>query len=101
MERRLELHKKLCEILGSEHVYFMPPSNLKMQYPCIVYNRIGSNVLHADNTPYSIKKQYTITVMTYDPDNDIGDKLQNLLYCGYDRSYTVDNLHHDVYKIYY
>ena len=101
MDRRLELHERLCKILGSRNVYFQPPTGFMMEYPCIVYKRSGSNTLHADNTPYFVKKQYTVTVISRDPDNDIGDKVMKMLHCGYDTSFPKDNLHHDVYKLYY
>ena len=37
MERRLELHEALCEVLGSRNVYFQPPDNVTMRYPCFVF----------------------------------------------------------------
>jgi hypothetical protein len=37
MAPRLQL-QTLLETL-TEHVYFQPPENLKVQYPCIVYQR--------------------------------------------------------------
>ena len=37
MSKRVDLGNKLKEILGSNNVYFQPPDNLKMVYPCIRY----------------------------------------------------------------
>lgn len=101
MDRRLELHERLCKIQGSRNVYFQPPTGFMMNYPCIVYKKSGNNVLHADNQPYVAKRQYTVTTISRDPDNDVGDKLMKMLHCGYDTSYVKDNLNHDVYKLYY
>lgn len=99
--RRLELHEKLCEILGSKNVYFDPPNGLMMNYPCIVYKKSGNSTLHADNKPYFVKRQYDVTTISRDPDNNIGDQIAQMLHCGYSTSFVKDNLHHDVYKLYY
>ena len=39
MDRRLELQSELEKILGSRNVYYQPLPSLKLQYPCIVYER--------------------------------------------------------------
>jgi len=39
MAPRLELQEVLESLLGSRNVYFQPPLNLKMNYPCIIYKR--------------------------------------------------------------
>ena len=43
MSKRIDLGNKLKEILGSSNVYFQPPDNLKMVYPCIRYRLEGGN----------------------------------------------------------
>ena len=52
MNRRLELHNILVGLLGSNHVYYQPPESLKMEYPCIRYNRSNINSGRADNINY-------------------------------------------------
>lgn len=101
MDRRLELHAKLKDILGSDNVYFCPPPGYRMKYPCIVYKLGVSSVIPADNIKYQTKKQYVVTVIDEDPDSEIPDKVHNLLYCGMDRVFTADNLNHFVYRLYY
>ena len=49
LDRRLQFHRILCEILGSEYVYFQPPESKKLHYPCIVYNRATGLSNYADN----------------------------------------------------
>ena len=49
MSKRVDLGNKLKEILGSNNVYFQPPDNLKMVYPCIRYRLEGGNAEYADN----------------------------------------------------
>lgn len=101
MNRRLELHKLLVEILGSRNVYFQPPATVKMKYPAIVYNRNDFDNQHADNIPYVQKVGYQIIVIDKNPDSEIVGKVAQLPLCRYDRHYNSDNLNHDVFSIYY
>ncbi len=101
MERRLQLHRILLEILGSENVYFQPPESTRMKYPCIVYQRNAADTKFADDKPYLKMKRYTVTVIDKDPDSKIPDKIAALPLCTFNRHYTVDNLNHDIYNLYY
>lgn len=101
MERRLQLHRILTEILGSENVYFQPPESTRMKYPCIVYQRNAADTKFADDKPYLKMKRYTVTVIDKDPDSKIPDKIAALPLCTFNRHYTVDNLNHDIYNLYY
>lgn len=98
---RAELHVKLKEILGSNNVYFQPPNNLHMKYPCITYDFTDYYTEQADNIRYFTKKQYTVTVITKDPDSPIPDKILKLPYTRFDRAFVTDNLYHKVITIYY
>lgn len=101
MASRLELHELLCEVLGSRHVYFQPPSSIKMVYPAIVYSRNDINNKFADNSVYKQSWHYTITVIDEDPDSEIVERVSKLPKCSFDRNFTSDNLNHDVFTIYY
>lgn len=101
MSKRIELYYKLVEVLGSNNVYFQPPSTVKMSYPAIVYNRSGLDTKRADNTLYHKKQQYTVTVIDKNPDSEIPHKLLDFKYSSFDRHFVADNLNHDVYTIYY
>ena len=101
MASRLKLQTILEEILGTENVYFQPPSTVKMQYPCIVYQRQWGLTQFADNRPYIITKKYQVTVIDRDPDSTIPDQVAALPLCTYDRDYTADNLNHFVYNLYF
>lgn len=101
MDRRLELHELLCEILGSRNVYFQPPASVKMKYPAIRYSRYDIQNLPADNLPYKQDWAYQLIVIDPDPDSVIVDKIARLPMCTFDRSYASDNLNHDVFTIYY
>ena len=102
MGTRLELHERLTDILGSSSVYFQPPENLKMRYPCIVYSRSNGDTDFADNAPYRFTRRYQITVIDKDPDTEIPDTIAKTFpMCVYDRSFTSDNLNHYVLNLYY
>lgn len=72
-----------------------------MVYPCIVYARFSAHTTFADNNPYSYDKRYQVTVISRDPDSDVPDKIAKLPMCLFDRAYVADNLHHDVFDLYY
>lgn len=101
MAQRLQLQSIFREILGLDHVYFQPPTNIKLQYPCIVYERARMDVKFADNNPYRHTKRYTVTVIHQDPDNAIVDKVASLPLCSHDAFFTSDNLNHDVFTLYF
>lgn len=99
--RRYDFHEKLVDILGSRNVYFQPPESIKLNFPCIVYNRVGDASLRADDIRYKFRTQYSVTVIDKDPDSEIPEKLAEFPYTRFDRHFTSDNLNHDVYTIYY
>ena len=101
MSKRVELGKLLKEILGSDNVYFQPPENLKMSYPCIRYRVERGDTLYDDNVPYRFVRQYELVFIGKDPDSEIIDKLATLPKCRFDRHYTADTLNHYIYHIYY
>lgn len=101
MDKRLELHEMLCELLGSRNVYFQPPENVRMKYPAIVYALDNVKVAHADGGVYSFTKRYSVTFITDDPDNSYIDKMLQLTMCSFNREYVSDNLYHYVFELYY
>ena len=101
MGKRLDLHNLLCGALGSENVYYEPPENVKMVYPCIVYERTKIDARYADGIPYLRKKKYTLTAIYRDPDSEIADRLFELPTCMHDRFFKTDSLYHDVFTIYF
>ena len=97
--RREELHKILTAI--TNHVYFQPPENVKIEYPCIIYRRSTANTQHADNKPYVFARFYQLTIIDKDPDSELVAKVAQLPTAAFDRHYTFENLNHDVFVIYY
>ena len=101
MATRLELQSKLEELLGIKHVYYQPPETIKMEYPAIKYSKSNIQTRSADDRTYSKMTRYEVIVIDKKPDNPVIDKLLELPYCSYDRSYKADNLNHDVLILYY
>lgn len=99
MAQRVEL-QTLFESF-TPNVYFQPPANVQMKYPCIVYKRAYAMTDFAGNKPYRYEKRYQVTVIDRDPDSGIPDKIAALPMCLYDRFFTADNLNHDVFNIYF
>lgn len=99
MGQRLDLDTILRNILGTDNVYFQPPPNFMMSYPCILYNRSNIRAAHADNSPYRHVKEYTITVIDADPDSEIPMKVASLPRAEFDRNFRSGNLNHDVFNI--
>jgi hypothetical protein len=101
MDRRQKLQEILKNILGSDKVYFQPPSNTKLEYPCIIYERSDIDVTYADNIPYGTKVRYSITLIGRSPENPIVNEILKIPYCSYDRFFISDNLNHDTFSLYY
>lgn len=99
MARRLELQTLLETIAAN--VYFQPPANVQMKFPCIVYKRDSADTMFAGNKPYRYTKRYMVTVIDRDPDSDIPDKVAALPQCLFNRNYAANGLHHDVFNLYF
>lgn len=101
MGNRLELQQMLEEILGSNHVYFQPPSSIRMSYPAIVYSRSSIDNRYANDSVYIQRIPYQITVIDYDPDSEIVERISTIPGIRYNNHFTSDNLNHDVFTLYY
>lgn len=99
--RRLLLHQKLTQIPGVKRAYFSPPSNVRMEYPCIVYSITGENVKFASNGRYLVRDRYLITVIDRNPDSQIAEAVSDLPLCSFERNYTADGLNHFARTIYF
>ncbi len=101
MGRRVDFQTILEGILGTRNVYFQPPANVQMQYPCIVYKRDNAQTRFAGNFPYRYTKRYMVTFIGQDPDSEVPDKLAALPMAIFDRHYAANNLNHDVFSIFF
>jgi hypothetical protein len=85
----------------TEHVYFQPPENIQLVYPCIVYKRDYADTKFADDKPYNRLVRYMITVIDRNPDSDIPNQVASLPMSTFNRFYTADGLNHDVFNVYF
>lgn len=100
-DRRLELHQKLVDVMDGNPVYFQPPENFKMTYPCIVYSRKPPKTMHADDFPYIRRMRYQITVIDKDPDSPYPERVWGIKGMSRVNFFVHDNLNHDIFEIYY
>ena len=98
---RLNLQSKLEDLLGSKHVYYNPPENLKMEYPAIRYSKNDIENTYASNIKYISRDVYDLVVIDKKPDNPVIKKLLELPYSEFDRHYVADGLNHDIIRIFY
>lgn len=98
--KRLALHTKLLAIC--DHVYFMPPKDITLIYPCIVYNEADTIDLFADNLRYNSYLGYTVTVIAKSPTTatTIQDQILELPYTRKQTVFSNENLYHKVLDIY-
>jgi len=96
---RSELHQVLKAI--TSNVYFQPPSNVALQYPCIVYQRDYADTKFADNSPHRITRRYQVMVVDRDPDSAIPAKIAELPMSTFNRFFAADDLNHDVFTVFF
>jgi len=99
MGSRLELQTLLSAIPGVSAVYFQPPATISMTYPCIVYDLSDIDVKHANNKPYILTKEYTLTVIDKDPDTAIIFEIIKLPSSEFNRFFAADGLNHYVFTL--
>lgn len=101
LNRRLELHNKLVDILGNNNVYFQPPESVKISYPAIVYERVEILNPHASNKVYLLGCVYRITLIDKNPISGLLEKLSLFPAIKHTRHYVNDQLNHDVFTLQY
>ena len=100
MSSRIDFHNALKEI--TPNVYFQPPENIKIKYPCFVYSQTIPDVIKADSKNYIVTKCYDVTYIDSDPDNDHQEKVyDSFAMVQAKRYFTTSGLYHYNYYIYY
>lgn len=103
-EHRLKFQNELENMMGdSGKVYYLPDMNVKLTYPCIVYELSNESYSRSNNKVYVALDYYDVTIIDTDPTTKIRDRLVRYGFSGirFDRRYLSDNLYHFVYKIPY
>ena len=101
MAERIKLQAVLEELLGSKNVYFQPPESLKLNYPAIVYSISDIRNTFACDDVYNQSHFYKVTVLDYNPDSEISNKISKLPKAKFNTFFTSDRINHYVYTIYY
>jgi len=101
MDQRLKFQELLVSLLGSNNVYFQPPSTIRMRYPCIIYSRESKDEKFADDMLYFGKTRYMVTIIDPNPDSLIPNLISTIPLSTFNKHFVVDNLNHDVFLIYY
>lgn len=101
MANRADLQTLFENILGSHNVYYDPPESVKMHYDAIRYSRRKIENAFANNSPYKQDDSYEVTVIYRDPDSNLPREISKLPTCSHDRHYVSNNLHHDVFVLYW
>lgn len=102
--KRRELQTKLETILGSKNVYFQPPSNIKLKYPCFIYERSTPYTLKADDINYLTRGHYSVTFISTDVEKCMAmmtKMLDSFDHISVEREFISEDLNHDVYNLYY
>jgi hypothetical protein len=102
LQTRLDLQALLEDVLGTDYkVYFQPPNNLTLTYPCVRYQRDDAHVDFGDNFPYRRMWRYQVMVITRKPDDPAVEIIANLPLCHFEQHYVAENLNHDVFNIFF
>ena len=100
MSKRLELDAELKAF--TDNLYYQPPSNIKLKYPCIIYNKNGIRTTYADDQIYKRHQQWQLMVIGTHPDDETAEQImEHFEYCSINQYYTVDNLRHVTLTLFY
>lgn len=101
--QRGELSTKLHAIMDpiGGQVYYQPPENKTLEYPCIVYELEDVLINSADNGPYSLYDRYQVTFIRHEPDSLVLRQLLLIPNSSFSRHFATSGLNHDVFVIYH
>jgi hypothetical protein len=109
------LIQELQDLLGTDEVYFQPASDAGtdeygnsfiftgITYPCFIMKRNTAAQFYANDLNYIFRPGYEVTYINRDePDDEMVERvMRRFSNCHYERHFVADNLHHDVFLIYY
>ena len=100
---RLFLHGLLQSAFPNTSIYYRPPGNILLEYPCIIYEKKAHEPAFANSYPYAIGVRYQVTLLSKLPGNSntqviFGLANQGVIVIDSD-SYESDDVVHDVFTI--
>ena len=110
-----ELVRELMDLLGTNKVYFQASPDAGtdeygesylftgMEYPCFTMERTTAYQPRANDRNYLFRPGYKVTYINPDePDPWMLERvMRRFPHCRYTRHFVSENLHHDVFEIYY
>ena len=109
LSQKTDVIQQKLKDLGISHVYFEPPQNVTLEYPCAVVRMGTISSRNANNRVYKLNNTYEIIYIR----RQFDDNMVNVILVGdanhappfsmirHIRHYTAEGLHHDLYKLYY
>ncbi len=98
---RLNLHAQLVAAFPDLRIYYRPSGNLKLTYPCIVYEPKQDEPSFANNKAYIIGIRYQITILSNLPGYSNKRAIFDIDWSAIsgNRSYVSDDIVHDVFTL--
>lgn len=90
----------LQKAVNHNRVYFQPPENLKIGYPAVIFHLSKVKLDHADDVPYKGAREYSVTLITKEPEPEVLDEILTIPYTTLDTTYIVDGMNHFVFTTY-
>lgn len=90
----------LKKAVDHNRVYFQPPENLKIGYPAVIFHLSKIKLDHADDVPYKGAREYSVTLITNEPEPEVLDEILKIPYTTLDTTYTADGMNHFVFTTY-
>ena len=109
LSQKTDIIQSRVKGLGIKYVYFEPPQNIIMQFPCAVIRMGTISSRSANNRVYKLNNSYELIYIR----RQFDDPMVNKILVGdseheppfsmirHIRHYTADGLHHDLYKLYF
>lgn len=101
MASQADLQADLEALLGSENVYFQPPSGTQLSYPCITYERDLIKTKFANNSPYNHADRYLVKIIERSLVDSAAEKIKTWPKCSFVRAYRADGLYHTIFNLYH
>jgi len=102
-EVRLVLQTALEAAFPDLSVIFRPSGNLKLKYPCILYEPKKEEASYANNAPYTVGTQFQVTFIEPVPGYANTRSMYSLVSQGVvvvrNNSFTTNDLAHDVFIV--
>ena len=104
---RKDFHSELEKLnrdksLGLKKIYYQPPSNIKLDYPCLIYSDLPKTIRYANNHSYIDYDHYQVTIISKNPSDLYKKVLVNSLPFTKDsNTFINDNLYHYIFDCYH